>query len=269
MPYIATVKTVRTGVTRDGVDKSVAMNIRHTGSELAAHVTIAATTCDMTFEQGASTGAAAVTTGDNPGTSGVINISDYTYIAEVVNEINASTDWEAWLVDAPGDALVEISAGNGVFVTGSDLDCTGANGYAVLLDTSLLTAEEYYAGITFNGPSNTPHPHDANTEHLLLEIRATATYTTANGTSIAVLACDDVLGTSVVIWGPIESGATTVEKIINLSGVPVTGTDGKRLVVKMYSATEDLTVTRLVLARESIVKGPALRASHMYARLSI
>ena len=84
-----------------------------------------------------------------------------------------------------------------------------------------------------------------------------------------MLACDDVLGTSEIIWGPTEAGATTVEKVINLSGVPITGVDGRRISVKMYSSDEALTVTRLVLARESIVKGPALRASHMYARLSI
>jgi len=222
----------------------------------------------MTFEQGATTAAAAVTTGDNPGTSGVINISDYTYVAQVVDVINASTDWEAWMVDAPGDALVEISAGNGVFVTGADQDCTGANGYAVLLDTSLLTAEEYYAGVTFNGPSNTPHPHDANTEHLLLEIRATATYG-AGVETITVYACDDVLGTAEVIWGPINHSATTATDTINLNGAPITGTDGRRISVKLANDTGAHTVTRLVLARESIVKGPALRASHMYARLSI
>ena len=275
MPYLATVKTVRLGISRDGVDKSEALHIRYIGSQLAAHVSLAATTSDITFEQGATTGAANTTTGDNPqvgATPGIIDMSDSAVdtIAKLCGAINATIDWEAWMVDVPGDEATELSTGNGLFVDNlTDQDCTGAQGYTVLLETSLLTAEEYFAGITFNGPSNTPHPHDANTEHLLLEIRATATYTTGGGTSIAVYACDDVLGTSVLIWGPVLAGATTVEKVINLGGAPITGVDGRRISVKMYSATEALTVTRLVLARESIVKGPALRASHMYARLSI
>ena len=272
MSYVATVKTVRTGVARVAVDTVQILKIRYVGSQVAAHVTLAATTGDMTFEQGATTAAAAVTTGDNPGTSGVINISDLTYLSELHAMINASTDWEAWYVDAPPDLAIEVSAGNCAFITTlTDQDCTVAAGYAVLLDTSLLTAEEHYAGITFNGPSNTPHPHDANTEHLLLEIRALATYA-ADTVYLSVLACDDVLGTAVVIWGPIQSAATTVEKVVNLNGVPITGTDGLRLVVKMYNDTSAFHATeplQLVLARESIVKGPALRASHMYARLSI
>ena len=277
MSYEATVKTVRIGVVRDGVDKSEALRIRYTGSQVAAHVSLAATTCDMTFEQGASTAAAATTTGDNPiapvgGTTGVINLSDASVdtLQKLVDCINASTDWEAWLEDVPNEVATEVSAGNGAFITTlADQDCTVAAGYAVLLDTSLVTAEEYYAGVTFNGPSNTPHPHDANTEHLLLEIRATATY--AGGSEfIEVRACDDVVGgSSVVIWGPVPAAATTVEKIINLNGVPITGVDGRRISVKLYNDTGAHTVTSLVLARESIVKGPALRASHMYARMSI
>lgn len=275
MPYIATVKTVRLGISRDGVDKSEALHIRYIGSQLAAHVSLAATTGDITFEQGATTAAANTTTGDNPqvgATPGIIDMSNAAVdtIAKLCGAINATTDWEAWMVDVPGDEATELSTGNGLFVDNlTDQDCTGAQGYTVLLETALMVAEEYFAGITFNGPSNTPHPHDANTEHLLLEIRALATYTTAHHTSIVVLACDDVLGTSEIIWGPTEAGATTVEKVINLSGVPITGVDGRRISVKMYSSDEALTVTRLVLARESIVKGPALRASHMYARLSI
>jgi len=216
--------------------------------------------------------------GENPtvpygGTEGTIDMSEAAVdtIAKLISAINASPDWEAWAVDLPGDVATEISAGTGIFPTRAATQAKVAAGIAFVLVTSLLTAEEHYAGITFNGPSNTPHPHDANTEHLLLEIRALATYA-ADTVYLSVLACDDVLGTSVVIWGPIKSAATTVEKVVNLGGVPITGTDGLRLVVKMYNDTSAFHATeplQLVLARESIVKGPALRASHMYARLSI
>ena len=62
MSYEATVKTVRIGVSRVAVDTSQILKIRYIGSQLAAHVSLAATTGDMTFEQGATTAAAAVTT---------------------------------------------------------------------------------------------------------------------------------------------------------------------------------------------------------------
>jgi hypothetical protein len=278
MSYEATIKTIKTGVVRDGVDTSVALRIRYIGSEVAAHVSVDHATdgtCDMKFEQGATTALAATTTGTNPiapvgGTVGIIDMSDASVdtLAKLVRVINAATDWEAWLEDAPGDEAVEASAGVGLFPASSDSDCTVAAGYAVVLDTSLLTAEEFFAGITQNGPSNTPHPHDANVEHDLIEIRATATYT-GGSQFISVYACDDVNGTAELIWGPVPAAATTVEKVINLSGNPITGTDGRRISVKFYNDTGAHTVTSLVLARETRIKGPALRSSKMWATREI
>lgn len=266
---------VRTQVVRNGVDKSVALNIRYTGSQVAAHVSTAATTCDMTFEQGATTGAAATTTGNNPilpvgGTAGVINISDAsasTYF-KVMNAINLAADWECWMSDCPPDLITEISAGNGNVIVAADSDCTGANGFAVLLDTSLLTAEQYYAGITFNGPGTDPHNKDMQSVHELLQIQATATYS-GGAETIEIFECDDNAGTKISVGGPYTHSATTATDSIpgTVIAEPIVAVRGKRMVVAMNNDTGAHTVPKLILTRRSIVTGPAVRKSKQWAYL--
>ena len=260
----------RSAVVRDGVNTSRALAIRYTGSQAAAHVSLAATTCDMTFEQGASTAAAAVGTGDNPGSSGVIDISALSTIKDVVDAINAAADWEAWLVDIPGDRDCELSAGNGSFVTSlTDQDCTVAAGYMVLLDTSLETAEDFYAGVTYNGPSNTLHPHDHQALHEILQIKATATYG-AGVETITVYACDDESNTKVAIYGPVIHSATTATDSIpgTVISEPICGAKGKRISVLLANDTGAHTVTKLEITRRSYKFGPSSRPSKSMAYLS-
>lgn len=180
------------------VDTPVALGIRCLSDEVAAHVTIAATTGDMTFEQGASTAAAAVGTGDNPGSSGVIDLTNFTSLIAVVNEINSTDDWEAWLGDLPGDYLTNISAGNGIFTVGglADQDCTGESGFEVVVDTSLKTAEDFGLGITLNRSSLNIRHADVQVEWQILKIVANVTFGGATD-GIYVYECDDRLGTKV------------------------------------------------------------------------
>lgn len=250
---------------RSGVDTSIMLRIKYIGSQAAAHVTLAATTGDMTFEQGATTAAAAVTTGTNPGTSGVIDISntttaDVSTLHKLVGQINLAKDWHAWLVDVPGDFATEISAGNCAFITTlADQDCTGENGFAMLLDTSLGTAEVHYVGVTMQGPPDNPHPTDHNVLHQIFQVKATATYGAGNET-ITIYACDDDDGTKTAIYGPVAGAATTVEKVIPTAycEVPLAQVTGKRISVLMANDTGEHTVTTLSALRRSAVVGPAI-----------
>lgn len=257
---------IRSVEIRDGVDLSQALRIRYIGSELAAHVSSAATTTDLTFEQGADTAAADVATGDNPGSSGVIDLTTYNTLYKVVREINAAADWEAWLVDVPGDYDPNLSAGNGLFVVAADVDCTGANGGGIFLDTSLKTAEDYYVGITQQGSSANVHPTDHGMLHEVLQIKATATYA-AGAESLTVYACDDDLGTKEQI-ATYTCGATTVLATHPSSGnlsEPLFNVKGKRISILMANDTGAHTAPKLEITRRSMIIHPSIRTSKKYA----
>lgn len=256
----------RSAISRVGVDKSEALRIRYIGSEVVGQVKTVTTSMDLTFEQGATAGTAVVGTGDNPGTTGVIDLTTFNTLFKVVQEINTTTDWEAWLEDVPGDYDPNLSAGNGLFAALSDVDCGGADGAAVLLDTSLHTAEDFYAGITYNGPSTDTHGTDHQTIHELLRITALATYG-AGIETVSIYECDDDDGTKTLIGGPFACGATTVEKDIPSDiGEPICATKGKRISVLMANDTGAHTVTKLVLQRRSMIVGPAVRKSKLWSR---
>lgn len=255
----------RTMVTRAAVDTPVACRIRYTGSEVAAHVSIGATTGDMTFEQGASTAAAATTTGDNPilpigGTTGVIDISDTESdnLFKVIAAINLADDWEAWAVDLPGDYDTEISAGHGIFTVGglSDQDCTGDTGFAVVVDTSLKTAEDFAAGVTFNGPCTEPHGSDANALHEIIKISATATFG-GDTDGIYIYECDDIAGTKTQIGHLALASATATD--FDADGEPMFSTKGKRLVVMAKDVSGAITSPNLEIYRRSYHFGPGIR----------
>lgn len=245
---------VRKTYSRQAVDTPVVMRIKYIGSQAAAHVTLAATTGDMTFEQGATTAAAAVTTGTNPGTSGVIDISDYSYVSEVVAEINRAADWEAWMVDYRPDNDIEISAGNAIYLsTLADQDCTGENGFAVLCDTSLETAGIFPVGVTLNGPSSSIHNSDRGVLHEILKINASITYGGATG-GINVYECDDVAGSSTLITNLPLTSATATEWVN--SGVPLHQTKGRRFVFEAVDASGAITAPSIVIGARSYKFAP-------------
>jgi hypothetical protein len=252
-------------------DATIGLKIRYKGTQAAAHITIAATTNDFVFEQGASTALANTTTGTNPtvgATTGRIDLSSSTVstFSKLVRQIN-NVDWEAWLVDVPPDLAVEVSAGNGKFLPVTDQDCTVAAGYSCILDTSLMAKEAFFAGLTFNGPSTTPHSHDGQVLHEILQIKAKAGFGT-NACSIDVIECDDVNGTAAVVKTypyTVASQGTTIT--LGTGDEPYISTQNKRLVVRITggSATTAAGVraSSISIIRRSMAIGPGVRKDRM------
>jgi len=228
-------------------------------------VSLAATTGDMTFEQGATTATASVSTGTNPGTAGVIDISGLTYLRELHRAINAAEDWEAWYVDYPPDHAIEVSAGNAIFLGNlADQDCTGASGFAMKVDTSLMTAENFPVGVTWNGPSTNPHCSDSNVLHEVTMLQANVTFAGATN-GIDVILCDDVLGTTETIVNlPLVSATATTWGDGN-SVLYSNAEKGGRLVFKAKDSSGAISSPNITITARSYAYGPAVRKKNLRA----
>ncbi len=248
---------IRSTYERVAVDTSVVIGIRCIGPYAAGIVSVGATTGDLTFEQGATAGTAAVTTGDNPGTSGVINISDLSTVYDLYHMINLADDWEAWPVDYRPDNDIEISAGNAVYATGqgTDNDCTGDAGLLILDDTSLETAEIFPVGVTLNGPSLNIHNGDMQVLHEILQVEANVSFGGATA-GIKVYECDDFAGTSVLVRTmPLVTATATT---FDMDGEPIMASKGKRLVFQATDASGAITSPSISIAARSLVFGPSV-----------
>jgi len=254
-------------------DAGILMRIRQKktsalGGQAVAQISIAVTTGDVTFEQGATVAAANTTTGDNPqvgATPGVIDLSalvPVTYAAFKA-AVDETDDWECILTGALPDDLIE-AAGTGDLLTATDTLCSTDAGGAVLNDISQSLME--VASMTFNAGSNVPNNHDANVLHELQEVKGTFTYTGA--ATLKVFECDDVANTSLEILN-IGAAATTVEKAYPGDagrGEPIISTKSKRLVVKAAAATT-LTVSSLFINGRSYAYGPGIRKGKLESSL--
>lgn len=83
-------------------DLDIGLVVRYKGTEASATVEVASTTGDITFKHGALGAEAVDSTIDSGGNDdGVIDVSDAAAdtMGEVVDLINASPNWEAYLVD--------------------------------------------------------------------------------------------------------------------------------------------------------------------------
>lgn len=260
---------------RTAVDTCQALRIRYTGEatgSAAAHITVAATTNDITFEQGTTTGAAATSTGKNPiapvgGTTGVIDMSDASVdtLFKLMGRINLAKDWEAWMVDLRPGNDVEVSAAVGLFVASTDSDCTGANGFALLTDTSLLTAEHFSVGVTFNGPSTKPHAFDKNVLHEILKISAKVTYGGATG-GIQIYQCDDFLGTEEQLGATLPLVSNTATDF-GTGDTAMINTRGQRIVVFTADASGAITAPDITIFARSLPYGPGIRKSKLASTL--
>lgn len=241
--------------------------VRYTGSQVAAHITVSgAATTGIKFEQGASTAAAAVGTGTNPGTTGVINCNNKTYHA-IIREINVGggDDWEAWPIAALPDVDSSVTAGTSKMLPVSDADCTGASGYAVLQDDSDASTQQ--AALSFAGPSSEPHAHDASSLHELLQIRHNRSSSTTG--SLVVYACDDVAGTKeTILTVPFVATDSTENYYPGDSttalGEPIANADNKRIVVQLAIDTWAGTPTLFISGR-SYQYGPGMRKSKTWS----
>jgi len=247
------------------VDTAVGLNIRYKGGTTGSAygiISTASTTTDITFEQGASVAAAAVGTGVNPGSSGVIDLTSYTTLAAVMREINVNgaDDWEAWPGDYPLDHLTNISAGHGCFLVVADQECQGANGYALCLDTSLPTAEYFPVAVSLAGPSTKPHCTDHMVRHEILKITATVSFGGASA-GLLIYECDDDAGTkSLIDTLPLVTATATV---FGTGDTPLYYTEGKRLVVMASDASGAITSPSIEVDARSKVIGSTIKNSKL------
>ncbi len=260
----------------NAVDLSQPLRIRYKGSQAAAHISIAATTGDITFEQGATTAAADTTTGSNPqvgATPGIIDISN-ALVADfhsLKRQINLTADWEAWLVDVVPDEATEITAANAMFFTTlTDQDCTGALGFALLADTSLKTAEDFQIGVSLNGPETQIHGTDIGTLVEVYELEANVTYAGATD-GIYVYACNDIDGTKVQIDKlPLVSATLTYFPLGGANSYPYWAQVGRRIVFKAQDASGALTAVTSLRARARLTPiYPVTRIGRTWAAKSI
>lgn len=242
--------------------------VKYVGSEVVGIVTTTSVaSAGMKFEQGATVGAALGTTGNNPGTNGVVDTSTSgtkTYHA-LMRKINAESDWEAWLEAAlPDDAPYSAATNNMAVV--ADQQAQGDDGYIILADNSV--SDHISAALTFNGPSSGPHNHDANVLHELLQVKAN--YGTGGSTiTLKAYKCDDVSGTSSELrsWtAPSVAGTEVAYPTDAGIGEPQTSTDTRRLVVKMFAATiADGSDNSLEILGRSYAHGPGIRKSKLWS----
>lgn len=96
---ILSAKKKARSVTDDG---DIGLVVRYKGAQVSATVEVASTSGDITFKHGALSSEVVDTTIDSGGNDpGVVDVSDSNVdtMGEVVDFINASANWEAYLVD--------------------------------------------------------------------------------------------------------------------------------------------------------------------------
>jgi len=230
---------------------SVLFRVRYIGDEDSGLVDIASTG-DMSFTHGDSGSEAADTTvnpgGDTPGTLDLYGgtLDAFATYKSIVDMINASANWEAWLEGAlPDDAPYTTTTGH-MTEPASAAVATGANGYAVLTDDS--DSKYCVAGLTKNGPSTLIHAGDSGIEWTCHRVIGKSTF--ASGTSALYLyECDDLAGTSTLLKS-FTAGATTVEVAYPAETTPATEnhghTIGKRLVAKLVNSAA-MGTTRIAI----------------------
>lgn len=247
-------------------DETKLFGVKCVGTKVWGIVSTSATIASaLKFEQGATSTLAAGTTGDNPGTNGVLSTIGRDYHA-MVRAINAANDWEAWLESAlPADGM--HTGGTSHYVVVADQDAKVAGGYVVLGDSSVSM---YLAvGFTLNGPSSEPHGHDAQVLHELLQLKANIGSTLASPT-LKVYACDDVAGSSSEILEVTAPGSVNTERLYPTDsgiGEPIQSVKTKRLVVKLATGTllQDVDNKLGALGR-SYIYGPGLRKSKLWQK---
>jgi hypothetical protein len=245
-------------------DESVMIRIKYIGSQVAAHITTDATTGDILFEQGPSTAGALATIGDNPGTAGDLDLSDFSTLKELMTEINKTADWFSWLVDCPPDLSPEVSAGNCAYVTSeSDQDCTVVGGKALVHDTSLPTNGSAYIGVTLNGDPTIPHACDNQVLHEIMQIYCLSDFVTSLDTT-KIYSYDDEAGTKTQI-GTLTIADNTATTF-SLSGEPLYSTKGKRFGI-VVAGTGTLTTQGIRVTSRSYKFGPAVRESKLWSTL--
>jgi len=118
------------------VDTDVVLRVKHIGVDESGTVTVDATTGDVTFKVGVL-GAEAVDT-TVVASTGVLNVSTTAHNnwGKCVDLINASVNWQAYLVGGLRADVSEVTAGNGNLLVMSETQAHVDGGVALLSDTS-------------------------------------------------------------------------------------------------------------------------------------
>jgi hypothetical protein len=238
-------------------DTDVALVVRYVGTGAGASTNVAVSAAgDLTFLK---TGVA-VDEFECPvsgALGGVIDVSDTACdtMGEVVDVINASTNWRAFLVGA-----LRADSSNDTLLTISATDATAANGLGLKFDTDVAKIASiafmpagndinfFIAGTGSMGAGGfRPEPFSTWRGAVSL-IRATSTF--ASGTStIKVYSVRSTIGragkgaeTVTTLWS-IAGGATTAEKLLDYSETPLYGKAGEKLLVRLENSAAMATIS--------------------------
>jgi len=228
-------------------DGDIGLVVRYKGSEASATVEVAATSGDITFKHGDLGSEAVDSTIDSGGDDdGVIDVSDpnANTMGEVVDLINASANWEAYLVDclrtdASGTLLLTMSATQahkGLAPQGVRLykDTSQNDNY----DISLAIMNRQYP----NGFDRTE-----NKINRLTGVVSNNTY--ASGTSyIKVYEINPITKTETLVFQR-PSGATTVTQALQSIDIDLTADEGNYLLVRLVSSAAAATGFLTVLGQ--------------------
>jgi hypothetical protein len=215
-------------------DTDVAILVKYVGPLATATVAVAVTTSDMTFQQAG----VADTTLECPvsgALGGIIDVSNAACntLGEVVDIINGSPDWRAWVIDGLRTDLADAR-----LLTKSATDATLEDGLEIQWDTSTAfetkralttarTARAYLAGRPQQNAVVTPNPFQG-TRVVYWYGNATSTYATGGSNfRIYSVKVNNKTGTSrstetvTTVLGPIAGGATTANKEFDFRHVGV------------------------------------------------
>jgi len=216
-------------------DADTGLTVRYIGPEASATVTVAANG-DLTFKHG-DAGSEAVD--DTVGASGVIDVSDAAYntFAKVVDNINGSPNWEAYIVDA-----LRSDTSTDTLLAMSEATIAPKTDLALKKDTSVALN----LGVRIGKRSAVTGSDDISAAEIY---RIDSLNTYASGTSIInVYEIDEVEKTETLIYSA-AGGATTVadskEFVVNGRGSLAVSRVGKHLLVKLVGSaacTGSLTV---------------------------
>lgn len=228
-------------------DGDIGLVVRYKGSEASATVEVAVTSGDITFKHGALSSEAVDATIDSGGDDpGVIDVSDANAntMGEVVDLINASPNWEAYLVDclrtdASGTLLLTMSA-------------TQANktlvpqGVRLYKDAS--QNDNYDLSVAIMNRAY-PNGFDRTESKINRVTGVVSNNTYGSGTSyIKVYEINPITKTETLVFQR-SSGATTVTQALQEIDIDITCDEGNYLLVRLVSSVAAATGFLTVLGQ--------------------
>lgn len=245
---------VLTGLGAD--DTSPAIVIRYVGDNSTGGTLTVESDGNLTFKQGPVGSSAADDTLECPvsgGLGGIIDVSDSACdtFGEVLDVINASTDWRAALVGA-----IRSDSSNDTLNALSEAQANSLNGVQAFFDTNVAFKSAVvvgdpsfgYASKYLQGRSTLKsNPHQGESPILFLT-NATSTY--GSGTSNFNIVCVTVTaassGSEVVTTYATPAGATTVNAILDFSPYGIRCPTGTKMISRLVNSAAAASVVHYV-----------------------